>query len=99
MAGVFESPSPQRREWSIADGSEAVGQYLDKILQSPSFQGSKRCQRFLRFAVEKTLAGESHLLKERVIGAEVFDRPPDYETSADAIVRVKANEVRKRLAQ
>ena len=30
---------------------------------------------------------------------EVFDRPADYDTGDDSIVRVKANEVRKRLAQ
>jgi len=29
----------------------------------------------------------------------VFGRPPDYDTGQDAIVRVKANEVRRRLAQ
>jgi hypothetical protein len=103
MAEVSQSPaagaSQQRREWTPADGSEAVQQYLAKILQSSSFQGSKRCQKFLQYAIEKTLAGQLSALKERVIGTEVFDRQPDYETSADAIVRVKANELRKRLAQ
>jgi hypothetical protein len=38
-------------------------------------------------------------LKERTIGVEIFDRAPDYDTGTDAIVRVKASEVRRRLAQ
>jgi TolB-like protein/Tfp pilus assembly protein PilF len=34
-----------------------------------------------------------------MIGAEMFGRPIDYDTANDAVVRVKATEVRKRLAQ
>jgi hypothetical protein len=37
-------------------------------------------------------------LRERMIGAEMFGRPVDYDTSNDAVVRVRATEVRKRLA-
>ena len=37
-------------------------------------------------------------LKERIIGASVFDRRPDYDTNADPIVRLRVAEVRKRLA-
>ena len=34
-----------------------------------------------------------------MIGAEMFGRPVDYDTSNDAVVRVRATEVRKRLSQ
>lgn len=50
----------------------------------------------LEFVVERKLEAQ---LKERTIGVEIFGRPSDYETSADPIVRVKATEIRKRLAQ
>src|SRR6185312_11104700 len=36
---------------------------------------------------------------ERFLGAELFGRSIDYETSTDAVVRVRANDVRRRLAQ
>jgi hypothetical protein len=49
--------------------------------------------------VEHTLAGENDLLRERVIGAEVFGRNHDYEPGDDPVVRTRAGEVRKRLAQ
>jgi hypothetical protein len=45
------------------------------------------------------LDGQTDQLKERLIGERIFGRPPDYDTGQDAIVRVKANEVRRRLAQ
>ncbi len=88
-----------RRKLTTEEGVADVRQHLARILESPSFQGSKRCQEFLQYVVDRALAGQFDALKERVIGAEVFGRPAGYETSGDAIVRVKANEVRKRLAQ
>jgi hypothetical protein len=67
------------------------------VLSSHDFQASKLCQSFLRYVVEKTLSGHSDSLKERTIGIDVFGKPPSYDPSEDAGVRVKAGEVRKRL--
>ena len=72
---------------------------LDEVFQSPSFRSSRQCQTLLTYIIEHTLAGENDLLRERVIGTEVFARNPDYEPSNDPIVRVRVAEVRKRLAQ
>lgn len=79
--------------------SVAVRAELDRILSSPQFRGTKRSQEFLRFIVERKLEGKTETLKERSIGVQIFGRSPDYDTGEDSIVRVKANEVRKRLAQ
>jgi hypothetical protein len=49
--------------------------------------------------VEQALAGHFESLKERVIGIELFGRSPSYDTGEDAIVRVTASDVRKRLLQ
>lgn len=72
---------------------------LERLLASPALRGSKRSQEFLHHVVEAALAGESDRLKERTIGIALFQRKSDYDTSEDAIVRVKANEVRRRLVQ
>ncbi len=71
---------------------------LDRVLASPAFRKSEQCQKFLRYVVENS-HGHEELLKERTIGVEVFGRKPDYDTAEDPIVRVRATEVRKRLAQ
>jgi TolB-like protein/Tfp pilus assembly protein PilF len=68
-------------------------------MASRAFAGSKRAQDFLQLIVEHALAGRYDSLRERMIGAEMFGRPIDYETSSDAVVRVKATEVRRKLAQ
>jgi TolB-like protein/Flp pilus assembly protein TadD len=73
--------------------------HLNEILASPPFAGSKRAQDFLQLIVEHTLEGQIDSLRERMIGAEMFGRPVDYDTGNDPVVRVKAGEVRKKLVQ
>jgi len=70
-----------------------------RILGSPAFQKSKRLARFLSFAVENTLSGNADVLKESVLGLEVFDRGPDFDPGVDPIVRVDARRLRARLAE
>src|SRR5580698_6561227 len=79
--------------------ADQVRHHLADVLTSPAFAGSKRAQDFLQLIVEHALAGRLDNLRERMIGAEMFGRPIDYDTANDAVVRVKATEVRKKLAQ
>ncbi|HET8966036.1 MAG TPA: tetratricopeptide repeat protein, partial [Candidatus Acidoferrum sp.] len=76
-----------------------VRQHLQDVLSSAAFSGSKRAQEFLQLVVEHALADRTDSLKERMIGAEMFGRPVDYDTANDAVVRVKATEVRRRILQ
>jgi hypothetical protein len=75
-----------------------VQQTLSAILQSPPFRSTKQMQNLLRFIVSETLAGRGDLLKERNIGAHLFDKRPDYDTNSDPTVRLRVAELRKRLA-
>jgi hypothetical protein len=78
---------------------EEIKQQLRAVLASPAFHGTKRCQQFLDYVCERSLAGEASALKERSIAIEVFGRQPQSDLGEDTIVRVGAREVRKRLAQ
>lgn len=78
---------------------DLIARELNAILSSGHFSGSKRYPALLKYVVSKALDGHSEGLKERTLGIEVFDRPPDYDTNADPVVRFSASEVRKRLAQ
>lgn len=79
--------------------ADAVRAQLDRILASPGFANADRLSRFLRFVVERTLAGEGDQLKEYRLGTEVFDRPADYDPRLDSIVRVEARRLRSKLAE
>src|SRR4051794_1411780 len=72
---------------------------LNSLLESASFRTSKRCREFLNYIVQHTISGSSGTLKERSIGVELFQLPQDFDTGQHTIVRVTANEVRKKLAQ
>lgn len=94
-------PEPVIESWTPSSEAEkgAVQQQLERLLASPLFHSSKRYAQFLRFVVGRTLEGQGHDLKERILGIEVFDRLPDYDTNTDPIVRVTAAEIRKRIEQ
>jgi hypothetical protein len=79
--------------------AEIIRAQMERILISSQFRGSKRCQALFRHIVEQTVVGDTAQLKERTLGIEVFERPPDYDTSQDPVVRATAGEIRKKLAQ
>ena len=84
---------------AVAPGDAKVREHLDIILASDEFSSSRRASELLRHLVERALAGDTASLKERLLGVDIFHRRSDYDTSTDAIVRVTANDVRRRLAQ
>ena len=86
-------------ELNDAERVASVNNHLHDVLVSDAFRGSKRSQDFLQLVVEHVLAGRLDSLRERTLGAEMFGRRIDYDTANDAVVRVKASEVRKKLAQ
>ena len=78
---------------------EQVREQMNRLLETHHFKNSRRYPALLRFIVEETLEGRGEYLKERLLGIRVFDRPPDYDTATDPIVRVTIAEIRKRIAQ
>src|SRR5438034_10798917 len=78
---------------------QAVRMELNRLLESAAFRTSKRCREFLEYIVAHTISGPSGALKERSIGVELFLLPQDFDTGQHTIVRVTANEIRKKLAQ
>jgi len=74
-----------------------ISEELERVLHSHEFAASERSRTLLRYLVEHALDGGEPQIKERTIGVEVFGRDAAYDTGKDAIVRVSANSVRKRL--
>jgi hypothetical protein len=85
----------------VETGTDVVSlqQHLKEVLEGSAFKGSHRSGQFLKYIVEQAIAGHFESLKERVIGVELFGRSPSYDTGDDAIVRVTASDVRRRLLQ
>ncbi len=98
---TFPHANPQIHGGPPVDGPEkdAVLRELEAILNSPFFRTSNRSKQFLAYVVQHTLEGNHEPLKERTIGAKLFQRPAGYSTGDDPVVRVQAGEVRRRLEQ
>jgi hypothetical protein len=95
---VGQAPNSSFNPGTLLERDEVRDQ-LRKILSSAAFHNSRRYAAVLKYIVDQTLDGFGDRLKERTIGIEVFDRPPDYDTATDHAVRSAVAEVRKRLAQ
>jgi hypothetical protein len=91
--------------WEIAavartpEGKALLKRYLHEITEGSAFKGSPRSAQFLEYIIWQSAMGKVAGLKERTIGVELFGRTPAYDTGEDAIVRVTASDVRKRLVQ
>ena len=77
--------------------AEDVRRQLGRVLASDGFANAERMSRFLRYVVERTLAGEADRLKEYAIGVDVFDRSEEYDPRVDSIVRVEAARLRTKV--
>ena len=100
MENTVDTVHPLDRKFKTHDVPPTdVQKALYEILRSAPFRASKQSQQLLQYIVYQSVEGHLERLKERVIGAEVFGRPVDYDTNEDPIVRSRAAEVRKRLAQ
>ncbi len=84
---------------AISIAPDGIREQLERILKSDAFVNSARLSRFLRFAVEQTLAGNEERLREYPLGVQVFDKHESFDPRIDSIVRVEARRLRSKLEQ
>lgn len=96
MGKTLVASEPKNKN-TISEG--AIRDEVSRILESSMFVQSERLGRFLRFTVETTLAGEGDMLKEYLIGTEVYDRSTSYRPTEDSIVRSEARRLRSKLKE
>jgi hypothetical protein len=70
---------------------------VERVQNSPSLRSSPRLQELFRYLTEAALRDPHATVAEAQIGVDVFGRTPDYDTSADTIVRVQVSQLRKKL--
>jgi len=72
---------------------------VERLAGSSYLNRSARLRDLLMYLTERVLEDEAVEIHEQEVGANVFGRPADYDTTADNIVRVHASMLRKRLEQ
>ena len=79
--------------------NQQIADHVGSVLSAPAFISSKRCQQLLSYIVNEAIEGRSDEITERTIAYAVFGKSQRFEPSEDSLVRVKAHEVRRRLAE
>jgi len=70
-----------------------------RLSRCSAFRASPKLIEFLRFVVEKVLAGAGGSIKSYVIGVEVLGQRANFDPATNAIVRVTAGRLRQALAR
>jgi hypothetical protein len=104
----FKTQAPSTNDARIAEIARiaetksdiaALQRHVKEVIEGDVFKVSHRSGQFLQYIVDQAIAGRCDVLKERVIGMELFGRSASYDTGEDAIVRVTASDVRRRLRE
>jgi adenylate cyclase len=80
-----------------APTDRSVRRQLQRVLESPDFDASRRSREFLGFIVEEALRGRGHDLTQLKIATRVFGRKDDFDPVVDPIVRIQAGRLRRSL--
>src|ERR1700691_456885 len=99
LSAVQSKPKPPADEsWSPGLHHDPHWELAQRVVAGPHFARSPLLTKFLLFVVAEALEGRGNEITEHQIGVQVFDRPADYRTLEDNIVRNYARQLRKRLA-
>jgi hypothetical protein len=74
---------------------EEISRQLERVLSSPDFKASPRQIAFLKFVVNKTLAGNAGEINNYTVANQVFGRGPDFDQSVDPVVSIQASLLRR----
>jgi hypothetical protein len=77
--------------------SEDCTALLQRIVESQELRRSARLRELLLYLGQRYIQGATSV-REQEVGEAVFERPLEYDTTLDNIVRVNVSELRKRLA-
>jgi hypothetical protein len=83
-------------DWLASDSRWLLAQ---RVAASQAFVRSRFLSRFLLYVVAETVVGRASEISEHQIGVQVFDRPANYRSTEDNIVRTYARQLRRRLAE
>ena len=92
-------PNPDSPGPAPQPTADEVRTELALILASQCFAQAARSSEFLRYVVERSLAGEAERLKAYTLAIEVFKRPASFDAQSDPLVRVEAGRLRRRLLE
>jgi TolB-like protein len=95
----MSQPKPDPPDLTPQPTPDEVRTELARILGSQCFAQAARSSDFLRYVVERSLAGEAERLKGYTIAIEVFKRPASFDAQSDPAVRVEAGRLRRRLLE
>ncbi len=98
MSDLGKKPVGAQGPGADVPDPDAVGEALDRIVNSPEFAGAERIQSLLRYVVREEVEGRGALIRGKTVLEDVYGRSPRSGNDPIAVVRVDAGRLRRRLA-
>jgi hypothetical protein len=76
---------------------DAIRAQLQRMLANKNFTRAQRISKLLWFLVEEALAGRGDDLKGSYIARSIYDRPKDFKSADDPVVRGDVKRLREKL--
>lgn len=86
-ASRFSFPSELDERWSV----------VERVCGAAPLKRSAKLRDLLMYLCHRSWVEGAEEIREHDIGVDVFQRPPDYDSTQDTLVRVQASQLRKRL--
>jgi len=96
---IASFPDARGQEKAAAMSPEQKRALVERVVSSQAFGRAPALRAFLLYVTDHAISGRTEKLKEQAIGTEVLGRKPNYDPADDNIVRVRAHELRDRLAK
>jgi len=78
---------------------EDVRTLIQRVVESAELRRAPRLRALLQYLCDRAFEEPGAEIREQELGAQIFGRPQNYDTSEDPIVRVQVSQLRKRLKQ
>jgi Malectin domain len=82
---------------SVSTAAEQAA--VERVVRSKTFARTPRLAALLEYLCQRSLGALGGSIKEYDIATDVFHRPPEFDQTTDAIVRVEMHRLRKKLKE
>ncbi len=87
----------KRSAFALPDELDARWEVVERVCNSTHFRRSAKLRDLLVYLCQRLWVDGVEEIREHEIGVDVFQRPVDYDSTQDTLVRVQASQLRKRL--
>lgn len=94
---AHEAPLREKADYGLPEERDGRWEVVERVCNSAALKRSAKLRALLLYLCHRWWTEGATEVREHEIGVDVFERPADYDSTQDTLVRVQASQLRKRL--